>query len=513
MIKTFLLSIFLTLFLISPAQNGYDLKFNLKGSKDTCMYLAKYFFDQTIIVDTTKCIKKEFFQFKGKMELDKGVYILVNQDKARYIDFIINDNQKFSVSGDMSNLIETLKCINSKENDELFSYAKFMTNKDKDYRKFLEDSKTKNKKDSVLFMSQKQIEINDAIKSFDLSFSTRNKGTFIWDFMNLRTEKYPLNVPNASNGRPDSIYQYYYYKNHFFEGVNFKDDRVIYTPFFADRIKKYFDQVIIQHPDTVIKSLDNILLNCNTESIIFKTLIGHFTYKFETNKSMSFDQFGNCNTFEKVFVYLADNYITNGKAKGIYDNETISKIKERVNILRNLLPGYKVADLQMIDTIYGKQVLKMGFDTAKTSVGATYLYTKNYAKLTPMFKTLYEIKAKYTILIFWAEDCGHCQKEVPKLHEDLKELIGKVDFKVLAVQTKEELFDEWKKFIVEKKLTNFIHVFDPIHLNNIKETFDISGTPVIYLLDKDKKIKAKKLGAEQVTEIIKNLEIAEKKYK
>ena len=53
--------------------------------------------------------------------------------------------------------------------------------------------------------------------------------------MNIRTEKYPTDIPLAKNGRPDSIYQYYYYKNHYFDGINFKDNRVlVLTPFFAE---------------------------------------------------------------------------------------------------------------------------------------------------------------------------------------------------------------------------------------------------------------------------------------
>jgi hypothetical protein len=53
-------------------------------------------------------------------------------------------------------------------------------------------------------------------------------------------------------------------------------------------------------------------------------------------------------------------------------------------------------------------------------------------------------------------------------------------------------------------------VFDPIHLNNLKERFDIYSTPVIYILDKDKKIKAKRLGAEQVIDMLKMLDKMDK---
>jgi thiol-disulfide isomerase/thioredoxin len=181
--------------------------------------------------------------------------------------------------------------------------------------------------------------------------------------------------------------------------------------------------------------------------------------------------------------------------------------------MRNLLLEAKVSDLFMIDTTYGRQVRKMGFDTANSSKSITDLYYKNLDKLTPMFRTLYSVTSKYTVLVFWAADCGHCQTEVPKLNENLKAIKGKIDVKVYAVQTKDDLFNDWRKFIIEKKLNDFVNVFDPIHLNNLKERFDIYSTPVIYVLDKDKKIKAKRLGADQVVDFLKTLEQMEKDSK
>ncbi len=49
-------------------------------------------------------------------------------------------------------------------------------------------------------------------------------------------------------------------------------------------------------------------------------------------------------------------------------------------------------------------------------------------------------------------------------------------------------------------------MFDPIHINDLKNKFDIFSTPVIYILDKDKKIKAKRLGSEQVIDMLKFLD-------
>ena len=489
----------------SLAQNGgYDIKINFKGCKDSMVYLVKYTWDTQYIADTCKKIKNGVIQFKGNKDLDKGVYTLVSEGKSIYFDLFINENQKFSINTDISDVVKNLKVTGNKENEQFFSYINYITQKNIDFSKVRDQTKGKSKEDSTKFMNEKVKAFNEDVKNYETNFMNKVKGTYLYDVLNLKTEKEPVDVPKAKNGRPDSIYTYYYYKNHYFDGIDFKDERIIRTPFFDDRVKKYFDNVILLHPDTVIKEIDKILAKCEPENLVYNMLIGYFTYKFEQSKIMGFD---------KVFVHIADKYIISGRASKVYTEETVSKIRERVDIMRNLLLESKVPELYCIDTTYGGMVRKMGFDTASSSKSITDIYLKNVERLTPLYKTLYAVQAKYTVLIFWAEDCGHCQTEVPKLHEALKEIKGNIDFKVFAVQTKDELYTGWKKFIIEKKLTDFIHVFDPIHINNLKEKFDIYSTPVIYILDKDKRIKAKRLGSDQVVEMLKTLELIEKTNK
>lgn len=479
---------------------GYEIKINFKGNKDTLMYLVKYNWDQQYVTDTAKNIKNGQVLFKGKRNLEKGIYTLVSQAKTIYFDFFVNESSKFSVNVSTDDIVNTLQSVGNKENEQFFNYIRFITNKNRDLVKIKEQTAGKSKADSAKFMNEKVTALNNEVRKFDADFMEKNKGTFLYDVMNLKSEKEAKELPKASNGRPDSIYQYIYYKNHFFDDINFKDERLIRTPFFDDRIKRYFESVIMTHPDTAIVEVDRLLSKCTKDSMIYNSLIGYFTYKYEQSKIMGFD---------KVFVHLADKYIISGKASKVYTPETVTKIKERVDIMRGLLLDAKVAELYMIDTTYGKQVMKMGFDTAKTSKSVTDLYYKNVEKLTPMFKTLYSVEAKYTVLVFWASDCGHCQTEIPKLQENLNTIKGKIDFKVFAVQTKEE-FEDWRKFIIKNKL-EFINVFDPVHLNNLKERFDIYSTPVIYILDKEKKIKAKRLSADQTLDMLKMMDSFDKK--
>ena len=135
----------------------------------------------------------------------------------------------------------------------------------------------------------------------------------------------------------------------------------------------------------------------------------------------------------------------------------------------------------------------------------TKAYYNNQETLQKLLVSMYGIKADWTVLVFWDVDCGHCKKEIPVIsdtYHKLKKEGKKIE--VFAVYTQHE-YDKWKKFIKESNL-DWINVADAVHLNNLKEKYDIYSTPVIYLLDKNKVIKAKRIGAEQLEEVIRNME-------
>ena len=89
---------------------------------------------------------------------------------------------------------------------------------------------------------------------------------------------------------------------------------------------------------------------------------------------------------------------------------------------------------------------------------------------------MYGISAKYTVLVFWSVDCGHCQTEIPKLNDTLKTLKGKIDYKVLSVYTKED-FEAWRKFIIDKKL-DFINAGRRFSLNAATNSAIASATTI-----------------------------------
>jgi thiol-disulfide isomerase/thioredoxin len=116
---------------------------------------------------------------------------------------------------------------------------------------------------------------------------------------------------------------------------------------------------------------------------------------------------------------------------------------------------------------------------------------------------MYDVDAKYLIIIFWEPSCGHCKTELPNLYNYYNELAKDgVDLEVFAMLGDKDTV-KWKNFVQENKLTNWINVWDKNWGTNFKIFYNIYSTPTIYLLDENKKIIAKRINSEQVRDFIK----------
>jgi peroxiredoxin len=126
-----------------------------------------------------------------------------------------------------------------------------------------------------------------------------------------------------------------------------------------------------------------------------------------------------------------------------------------------------------------------------------------------ILQSLNDVKAKYTIILFWDPDCGHCQKEVPKVVKFYNEKKSLFNLEVFAVCSDTNMV-KMKKFIKKEKLS-WINVNGPRSLTkNFHELYDINSTPVIFVLNENKEIIAKKLDEEQLGDFLTNYERAHK---
>lgn len=494
--KAFLALIFSCTSYFATAQSGYEIKVNLSNCKDTLAYLTYYQFDKTFIKDTCQ-IQNGKIVFKGKDKLDKGIYSLVSQEKRLMFDFFIDeDTQNLELKTESGeNVFKNLYALNSERENNFFKYVKFISEESYKFSELKKNTPLKTKKDTLDF-TKKQRELELMIHNYELDFIAQNKNTFIADMVNLKMEKL-LRYETKSTKKPDIKEEFKYYKKHYWDRVNFGDDGTMRNPFFHNKLKKYFDNVVTMHPDSVSVEIDNMLSKTKPESSLYKTLLAHFTYTYETSDIMGFD---------KVFVHMSDAYFKTGKANGVYsEEETVQKIIKKADKLKPLLVGEIAPDLFMIKANDFDKMKAMGFENAKNSEEMTKVFYEHINDVQKMFVKLSEVKADFTIMIFWDVDCGHCQKEIPKLLDLYNELIkDKKDVKVFSVYMQHE-GEKYLKYIAEHKLP-WINVYDGAHYNNTQEKYDVYSTPVIYLLNKNKVIKAKRIVVDDIKNFIKIIE-------
>ncbi len=221
------------------------------------------------------------------------------------------------------------------------------------------------------------------------------------------------------------------------------------------------DKLTPQTPDSINISTDYLISKAQANKEVFKYVVYWLTYTYESSNIMGMDA---------VFVHMVEKYYVTKQAYWV-DSTQLYKITNRAYTLKPLLLGKNAPAIVMQDST-GKNI------------------------------SLYDVKSKYTILIFWDHGCGHCKKEVPKLAELYHKSLKSKGVQVYAIET-EDKPDDWKKFIIENKL-DWINVHQPDQYQRAvtKKIYDIYSTPVIYLLDEKKIIKAKRIDAEQLENFI-----------
>ena len=436
---------------------GYTYKFKIKDFQDATVILAHYYGEnQYIPKDTAKADSKGNLVFSKKKDLPGGVYLLVlpNNKDVEVLGVEPNVQMEF----DTVNVIASMRVKESAENTVFYEYQKFMSDKAKEAQPWRKLMSSKNK-DSAAIAKKKLEELNKSVKDFRENMFKTHAKTFAVKVFKAAMEPEVPEPPTLPNGRKDSVFQYRYYKNHYWDNLDLSDDRLIRSPVFHDKMSKYFEKLVLQIPDSINKEAD-MLLDKTTSKELYKYIVWWVTNHYEKSSIMGMDA---------VFVHMANNYYLTGKAFWV-DTSTQRKIRERAKILEPILLGKTAPNMYLTDSS---------------------------GKVIP----LHTVKSKVTVLYFWDPNCGHCQKETPKLHEYWEKNKDR-GISVYAVSIDRKP-DDWKRFVRNKDL-KWLNVWDSYVATDFRNLYDIYSTPVIYVLDEKKKIVAKRIGTDQLPEFIDN---------
>lgn len=211
-------------------------------------------------------------------------------------------------------------------------------------------------------------------------------------------------------------------------------------------------------PDSIIREADRLLAKSAVNDDVFQYVAVWIMNRYASSEIMGHDA---------VVVYMADKVYLAGKAPWA-TKEYLAELEKRVSRLRSNLIGQKAPELLM------------------NSFAGHYV-------------SLYDVDADYTILYFWEPDCGHCKVATPLMRDYYKANRDK-GIEIFAVCTSHDR-EKWEKYIVDNGLS-WINGWDPERMSRFDYLYNVDSTPLIYILDREKKIIAKRLAAEDVSSFI-----------
>ncbi len=444
------------------SDEGYEIKVKLTDYTSDTLYLGYQMGGQTYLTDTAVFDKQaNLFTFKKEKKLVAGVYLIVVDTKDNYFQIMVNDKeQRFSLTTSVALPYYEATLKGSKDNELFYNYMKFLSAKRKD----AETAGALKVQDSVASM-KKFAELDKEVKSYQWDLAKKNPTMVSAVLIKSAIEVEMPSFDNIKEADKKQLAQYYYYKEHCFDNFELGNPALLRTPVLQQRVDYYIEKLTPQHPDSITESCYRMLDAMKPAKETFQFYFIQFLNKYAKSNLVGFDG---------IYVKLAKKYIEPGLADDFIEKENREKILQNANKLEPILIGKKAPEIKT-------------FKEDNTMI------------------SLSEIKAKFTVLFFFAPDCGHCQKQSPFLVEFYKKTKERHwDVKVAAVCTyvgPDKMPECWK-YVKEKGFDEFINTIDPYMISRYKTLYNVETTPQIYVLDENKIIRSKNIEAKQLEEVI-----------
>ena len=485
------LLIILSIVFSSTLLNAQKIKFKVEGLSDTTVNLVRYHGQKLYYADTA-VIKKGFVEFDGSKQKPGILALFLPGQKM--IEFIYN-NEEIYIETEASDLVGKSVVKKSEENKIFLDYVKFISSERQKANLLVEQRKEfKEGSSQYKSITARIDETTSNVVKYQNDIVANNPTKLVSKIVKMSMDIVIPDAPKDEKGNIlDSNFKFNYFRTHYFDNIDFTDDRLVKTPVFHNKIENYFSKnMMIQHWDTIINYAFKLCDQFDPKSEMYQYTVSWITSTYEQSNIMGMD---------KVFVMMGERYYcaldANGKPKAHWmPAEKLETLCEKVETQKRLVMGAQAPNIILRDT---------------TDVN---------------WVNLYNVDAEYTILYFWDPECGHCKKITPKLQTLYEKKFKARNVEIFAVgKAIDKDFDKWKKFIRDNNMqfinvavTNalykaalddarmFVPKYTTIESLNYQQTYDIYSTPKVFVLDKDKKIIAKSLTISQLEDLIDRLQ-------
>lgn len=448
---------FLNFVALQEAQaSSANIELQMKGIKNDYVKLLAFYGDQQYITDSAWVNANGAATFNKDTGYQEGLYFILFPDFT-FTQMLLGKQQQFSMSFDKANAVQTMQTSGSIDNELLYKNLNFeaeLAPKFDSLQKMLdiqipgsaEYIKTESERDKLVEKRKAHIKW----------FADYHSETFFTKFKILGQNP-DIRYPKMADGSIDIPLQSYYYINDYWKGYDFKDERLLFTPVYYNKLKKYIE-MLPQAADSLIKYADKVIDASKANRELFKFTANWIALHYKIPKIMG---------QEKFYVHLIEKYWTYDQAFWSKDYE-IDRIRAQVKLMKPSLIG---------------------------NVGQNVKGTNENGQNT----SIYDIKTPFTIVYLFSYDCENCKKESPKLVQFYNEWKNKgVDVFSICIDGEE---DGWKTYLQKNGMT-FHNIFDPKNTTGFGSKYYVDNTPEIYVLNKDHIIIGSNINSAQIPKII-----------
>ena len=464
-IPLFLLAVLISISaaLANNGDPGYNIRVKMDNYAETQLVLGFYYGEKTYVKDTADLGPDGYFTFTADTLLPCGVYLLVTKPDNNFIQFLLSSTeQRFTIHTDVKDSVNKMKFKGSDDNQRFYDYLQFLgkMRPEADSLRAQLNRVKSNPADS-LRITNKLADLDKQVKKLQTDLTTKYPGSMTAKIVKSSIEPEP---PTFTGDEKDvNFKRYYWYKAHYFDNIDVDDPCMLHGPVLHNKIDQFVNKVTPQHPDSLNIAIDQVLGRMKPNSENFKYYLIHFLNYYAKSNIVGMD---GC------YVHIVKKYYANNLAPWT-KKEDLEKIIDNANRLEPILIGKIAPNITVFD--------------------------RNNQP-----HALWDVDSDYTVLFFWAPDCGHCKKAAPFMVDFAKAYQNR-GVKVFAVctATGDKVGECWKG-VEEKGFTDdlFMNMQDQYLRSRYKTLYDVQTTPQIFILDRKHEILMKRISAEELNKVM-----------
>ncbi len=454
---------FAMLFFGQVSAQSYEITLQLDGLDTGTVSLGYFFGAEKYLADSARAAGGSV-TFRNDGPLAEGMYF-AGTKAGQLLDFMVDSVQVFTLKGKILRP-DSMEVIGaSDENRAFFAHKKaispLLAQLEQGRQMF--DLLQKSTRDPEVLREQRE-NLNGIYRKITLATEAHiaeNPGRLYTKMLKMGFS--PTPPPEVTPKRDGHINPAYidWVRAHYFDNVDFGDSRLLYCNVFSERVGGFMRDYFPQTGEGMAAACDMILAKTAPSMDYNVWAVVNLTRLFEG------DDWGPGAT---VFTHLVDKYQQPGQQVWL-DEATQMRLQYKADVWRPNLLGKDAPPLRLFDQ-------------------------------EQMIVDLKTVDAPLTMLVFYSPLCDHCQEQLPEIYQNYLTFKEK-GLKCLAISTDANR-EVWLDFL-KKQNWEWTNLIETAEKSQVEKDYAAFNLPIIYLLDKDKKIVGRRVKTKELGAVLGNL--------